>query len=118
MGGGVGKRVPYTKPDKLYYGRGLVQLTWFENYELMGRLLELDLLNHPELALVMDVSVRIMFEGMLKAVSSFGDFTGRSLEQYFTSTHEDWTNARKIINGLDRAPLIAGYGQQIFSAVA
>ena len=36
--------VAYKLPEKLYYGRGLVQLTWFENYQLMARLLKVDLL--------------------------------------------------------------------------
>lgn len=117
MGGGVGKRIPYTKPDKIYYGRGLVQLTWYENYELMGRLLKVDLLNKPELALQMDVSVKIMFEGMLKGSSSFGDFTGRSLEQYFNVSVDDPENARRIINGKDKADLIAGYHRQFLKAL-
>ena len=41
-------RKPYVTPDKLYYGRGRVQLTWYENYEKMGKLLGIDLLNHPK----------------------------------------------------------------------
>jgi putative chitinase len=109
MGGGPGKRIKYSTPDKLYYGRGFVQLTWYENYELMGRLLGYDLLNHPEKALEMDVAVKIMFEGMMKAASSFGDFTGRSLEQYFNNKVSDPVGARKIINGTDKAELISVY---------
>lgn len=109
MGGGKNKRIAYTKPNKLYYGRGYVQLTWYENYELMGRLLGVDLLNKPELALEPKVAVDIMFEGMLKAASSFGDFTGRSLEQYFNSKVDDPLNARRIINGTDKAELIRDY---------
>lgn len=99
----------YTCPDKLYYGRGYVQLTWYENYETMGRLLRLDLLNQPELALIPEVAVEIMFEGMTKGNSNFGDFTGKSLEQYFNDKKEDPINARRIINGTDKAQLIAGY---------
>ena len=41
----------YAEPDKLFFGRGDVQLTWYENYEMMGRLLDLPLLDEPELAL-------------------------------------------------------------------
>jgi hypothetical protein len=102
-------RVPYSIPDKLFYGRGFVQLTWYENYELMSRLLKVDILNNPELALNAKIATDIMFEGMTKGSSSFGDFTGRCLEQYFNNTTEDAVNARKIINGLDKAELIAGY---------
>lgn len=104
--------VPYTAPNKLYYGRGLVQLTWYENYELMGKLLKLDLLNNPELCLDLNVAIKIMFEGMLRGASSFGDFTGKCLEMYFNKTTEDWVGARKIINGTDKADLIAGYAQK------
>lgn len=99
----------YTCPDKIYYGRGYVQLTWYENYETMGRLLRLDLLNQPELALIPEVAAEIMFEGMTKGNSNFGDFTGKSLEQYFNDRKEDPINARRIINGTDKAPLIADY---------
>lgn len=102
-------RVPYTIPDKLFYGRGFVQLTWYENYELMSRLLKVDILNNPELALNAKIATDIMFEGMTKGSSSFGDFTGRCLEQYFNNTTEDPINARKIINGLDQSKMIADY---------
>jgi putative chitinase len=118
MGGGPNKRIAYTIPNQIYYGRGLVQLTWYENYKLMGRLLGIDLLNNPDLALQMDVSVQIMFEGMMQAASSFGDFTGRCLEQYFTKKTCDWVNARKIINGLDCAEKIANHAMIFNSALA
>ncbi len=108
---------PYSNPDKIYYGRGYVQLTWYENYELMSRLLNIDLLRNPELALRPDVAARIMFEGMTKGSSSFGDFTGKSLEIYFNQEREDWVNARKIINGLDKSELIAEYGKRFHKAL-
>lgn len=101
--------ISYSLPNKLYFGRGLVQLTWFENYLLMGRLLRLDLLNNPELVLTMDVSIKILFEGMTMGASSFGDFTGKCLEMYFNDKVNDPINARKIINGTDKADLIAKY---------
>lgn len=109
--------IPYKTPDKIYYGRGYVQLTWYENYETMGRLLGADLLNNPELALNPNIASQIMFEGMTKGNSHFGDFTGKSLENYFNDKKEDWVNARKIINGLDKAELIAGYGKKFMAAL-
>lgn len=108
-------RKPYTTPDKIYYGRGHVQLTWYENYELMGKLLKIPLLERPELALDPVISVQIMFEGMTTGASAKGDFTGKCLEQYFNKTTEDWVNARRIINGLDKADLIAGYGKKFYN---
>jgi putative chitinase len=110
--------IPYILPDKLYYGRGLVQLTWFENYENMGRLLGVDLLNNPDLALQPVIACKIMFEGMTKGDSSFGDFTGNALENYFNDKKEDWVGARRIINGNDRAKLIAEYGKKFMGALA
>lgn len=99
----------YIVPNKIYYGRGFVQLTWYENYELMSRLIGIDILKNPELALGLDCSVKILFEGMTKGSSSFGDFTGKCLEMYFNSVNNDPVAARKIINGNDKAELIASH---------
>lgn len=101
-GRGKDSRVPYETPDKLYYGRGHVQLTWYENYELLGKLLNIDLLNKPELALDPYISGEIMAKGM-----SSGLFTGKKLSDYFNSKGSDWVNARRIINGMDKADKIA-----------
>lgn len=108
---------PYDEPDHIYYGRGYVQLTWYENYDRMGRILGIPLLEHPELALVPNHAADIMFEGMTKSVSFKGDFTGHCLEQYFNGSKEDWVNARMIINGLDKAELIAGYSKRFHEII-
>lgn len=110
-------RQPYTWPDKLYYGRGDVQLTWYENYEAMGKLLGIPLLEQPELALKPDISAQIMIEGMTRGKSNRGDFTGASLENYFNATKDDPVHARRIINGLDKANLIAGYHDKFLTAI-
>ncbi|HUS00692.1 MAG TPA: glycoside hydrolase family 19 protein [Chitinophagaceae bacterium] len=109
--------VKYLCPDKKYYGRGFVQLTWYENYELMGRLLGFDLLKNPELCLNTEVATKVLFEGMTKGSSSFGDFTGKCLEMYFNKTTEDWLRARYIINGKDQAARIANYGKTFLSCL-
>lgn len=108
---------PYTWPDKIYYGRGDVQLTWYENYERMGELLGIPLLENPELALDPEVSARIMIEGMTKGRSNRGDFTGVSLENYFNSYTDDPVNARRIINGLDKANIISSYYFKFLDAI-
>ncbi len=110
-------RQPYTLPDKIYYGRGDVQLTWYENYKLMGKLLNVPLLEQPELALDPEISARIMIEGMTKGKSNKGDFTGVSLETYFNSYKDDPVRARRIINGLDQANKIAGYHYKFLTAI-
>lgn len=108
---------PYTWPDKIYYGRGDVQLTWYENYEKMGELLGIPLLENPDMALEPEISAKIMIEGMTKGLSNRGDFTGLSLENYFNSYTDDPVNARRIINGLDKAKLIAGYYFKFLNAI-
>lgn len=110
-------RQPYSVPDQIYYGRGDVQLTWYENYELMGRLLGLPLLQHPDLALKPNVSAQIMIEGMTRGASNRGDFTGVSLENYFNATRDDPVRARRIINGLDKANQIAKYHDKFLTAI-
>lgn len=107
----------YIFPDKIYYGRGDVQLTWYENYKRMGELLGIPLLEQPELALNPEISARIMVEGMTKGKSNRGDFTGVSLENYFNSSTNDPVRARKIINGLDKASLIASYHEKFLRAI-
>jgi hypothetical protein len=54
-----------------------------------------------------------MFLGMIK-----GPFTGKSLTNYFNQTTEAWVNARRIINGLDKAQAIAMYCHNFSSAIS
>jgi len=114
-----GKGMAYGKTvnGHVYYGRGYVQLTWSGNYKEMGRLLGLDLYNNPDLALKPEIASKIMIEGMTKGISTQGDFTGVSLETYFNDQKTDWINARRIINGTDKAELIAGYAKQFYKAL-
>lgn len=101
----------------LYHGRGFVQLTGRGNYARMGTLLKIPLVDDPDAALRPAVATAIMFEGMLRAESFRGDFTGKSLEDYFNAKTEDWVNARRIINALDKAETIAGYGKKFYAAL-
>ena len=89
-----------------YYGRGLVQLTWHDNYQRAGELLGLDLVDNPDIALQMKYAVQIMLTGMTN-----GWFTGKKLRDFIPAdpTRDNYKNARQIINGMDKADLIAGY---------
>lgn len=97
-------RKPYTDTTNIFYGRGFVQLTWYDNYERAGKELGVDLINNPELALDMDIAAKIMFRGMID-----GWFTGRKLIAYFNEQMTSPINARSIINGSNRAMDIADY---------
>ncbi len=107
--------VPYWRRDeegRSWLGRGLVQLTHRANYERMSRITGIDLVDHPERAMEPDVAVDILFRGM-----ETGAFTGRKLADYFSPTRQDWTGARRIINGRDRAALVASYGRHYWAAI-
>ena len=114
-GRGAGR--PYGKVDPItgqaYYGRGFVQLTWKDNYAKFSTILNADLVNNPALALDLVNATKILFIGMIR-----GSFTNKKLSDYFAGTNSDWENARKIINGLDRAGLIAGYGRTFYSSIS
>lgn len=100
-----------------YCGKGYVQITGRNNYKKMGGILGLDLVYEPDLAMQPEIAVKIMFEGMSTGKSFRGDFTGKHLGLYFNDKKEDWINARRIINGVDRAQTIAGYGKRFYSAL-
>lgn len=90
-----------------YYGRGYVQLTWKKNYEKAGKILGLDLAGKPELALEKHGAYKTLTYGMHQ-----GWFTGKKLTDYISGSKCDYKNARRIINGTDKAALIAGYAVQ------
>lgn len=100
-----------------YFGRGLVQLTHLANYLKLGHILGIPLDRNPSLALQLDIAIKIMFEGMTRGLSSKGDFTNKSLEDYFSDTFNDPIGARKIINGTDKAKLIASYHVSFLDAL-
>lgn len=93
------------KPYYPWYGRGLVQITWEANYKKFG-------ITNPEDALTWPVALRVLFEGMIKGV-----FTGWKLGIYFNLTVDDPVQARTIINGKDKAELIAGYHRAFQAAI-
>jgi len=96
-----------------YSGRGFVQLTWKANYAKAGKVLGIDLVGNPDLALELPVATTLLFEGMQR-----GWFTGRRLADYFNPTRGDWVNARRIINGTDKANLVASHAQAYYAALS
>ncbi|HEY3252074.1 MAG TPA: glycoside hydrolase family 19 protein [Ignavibacteria bacterium] len=90
-----------------YIGRGYVQLTWDFNYEKFGKLLKIDLLGNPDLVLEPETSWKILELGMSK-----GLYTGKKLGDYVNEDKTNYRNARRVINGLDQASLIASYARK------
>lgn len=92
-----------------WFGRGDVQLTWEKNYRRADEECGLGgaLVADPSLALRPDISAKVMVKGM-----EAGWFTGKKLADFLPSSGEadihQFSNARRIINGLDKAVEIAG----------
>lgn len=101
------------KPYYPYYGRGLVQLTWQANYDKMGKRIGIDLVGSPDLALEVKNAIPIMFIGMQEGI-----FTGKKFADYFNASTENWVQARRIINGLDRANLVADYARRYYACIS
>ena len=103
--------LPHTNGHS-YYGRGFVQITWPENYRKMGKRIGIPLYENPDLALDRAVAAKLLVVGMIE-----GLYTGRKMSDY--GSHDfDAYNARRIINGLDKAELIKGYYEIFNLAIA
>ena len=122
LGSGRGRAYGNPMPpyNQVYFGRGYVQLTWERNYVLATRKLrqrgvvggDVDLVRNPDLAMRPDIAAGVLVFGMVE-----GWFTGRKLIDYFKGTRSDWVDARAIINGSDKAKLIASYGMAFYHAI-
>jgi hypothetical protein len=105
-----------------WYGRGDVQLTWESNYRKADKELGLNgaLVRNPDVALDKDVSARVMVRGMTEGWFS-GDRQGRhTLGRHLPEeqgTFEQFRQARRIINLMDKAELIANHALKFQDAL-
>lgn len=79
----------------IYYGRGYIQLTWDYNYEAFGKVIGMDLIGNPDIALKPDIA----------AQSTIWFWTENGVDKY--AEKGDWYNVRSIVNAgsPDRSPL-------------
>lgn len=97
-----------------WYGRGHTQLTWQVNYEKADQKLGLGgkLIKNPDLAMQSAISAEVLVLG-----SKEGWFTGKKLEDFINLEQSDYINARRIINGTDKAQLVADYAKVLEDAL-
>ena len=108
-------KTPYWRKDaegKAWFGRGYVQITHKANYAKAAQELNVPLLEDPGLALDPNVAADIMIRG-----SSEGWFTGKKLSDYLGNGKLDFVNARRVINGTDRAEEIAALAETFLDAL-
>ena len=67
----------------------------------------MDFIKNPKLLLEPKYAAPILIIGMQE-----GWFTGKKLSDYITLQKSDFVNARRIVNGTDKAGLIAGYAKE------
>jgi hypothetical protein len=104
----------YRNKKVAYYGRSWPQHTWLGNYAKMSVAATLefqrpiDFVNNPDL-IKDDPALEgwAMWEGFVT-----GMWTGKNLADYFDDDHADYVEARRIVNGTDKADMIAGYARE------
>lgn len=99
-----------------YCGRGYVQLTWKNNYRRAGDHCGVDLVTYPDKAMDPAIAAKILRRGMEE-----GWFTGKRFSDYLPSrgraTTGQYSRARYIINGTDKAQRIAEHAKAFEAAL-
>ncbi|MBN9235999.1 hypothetical protein QV13_12825 [Mesorhizobium hungaricum] len=101
-----GERYLRSKPYYPWVGEGLVQVTWETNHRKFGATTPGQMMTWP-------IALRAIFDGMTK-----GMFTGKKLDDYISGDYVDYLNARRIVNGMDKAAQIAGYARAFEKALS
>ena len=95
-----------------WHGRGYVQLTWERNYVFAGQELGLDLTTDPAAVMEPKTAALILVRGSLH-----GWFTGRKLTEFVGLGRCDFKEARRVINGTDKASAIAALAHEYDAAL-
>lgn len=103
-------KTPYWRTG--WFGRGLIQLTHEDNYRKLGDRIGVDLVGDPDQALVLTTAAQIACIGMAE-----GLFTNAGLGDHFDANTDDPLNARRIVNGMDRAAVVAAHHEKALRAV-
>lgn len=103
---------PQPPHGHVYYGRGHVQLTWLDNYRRSSADAGTDLVANPDAMLDPVISARVLIKGLL---DGRWNGQGRGLRWYLD--RGDVVGARRTVNILDKAEMIAGYHRSFLAAI-
>lgn len=109
----------YGKPTgpygHVYYGRGLVQLTWEDNYRRSSADAGVDLVKNPDAMLDPVPSARVLIKGL---IDGRWNGQGKGVAAYLPKNGpDDLKNARRTVNITDKWQTIAGYYQAFMTAI-
>jgi hypothetical protein len=90
-----------------WHGRGYVQLTWEKNYRRASKEIGVDLVSDPREAMNPETATKVLVAGC-----KGGWFTGKKLSDYITDGKSDYVNARRVVNGTDKAKAIAALAEE------
>lgn len=91
-----------------FKGRGYVQLTGRNNYTAYAKRSGVRLVDLPFVLMNWaSLSVYVIVDGMMR-----GAYTGRRLDQFVNGGKQDFREARRVVNGLDRADKIAAQARE------
>ena len=105
---------PEADGDGVFYaGRGHVMITGLDNYKRFSKLLGIDLVQFPDLALDPVISAKILTIGSLR-----GLFTTKKLSDYLrVGKRLEFVRARAVINGSDDALEIAIHAEKFLECI-
>lgn len=96
-----------------FCGRGYVMITGRANYAKFSKILGVDLIAHPDYAMLPSNAAKIAVYGIMQGI-----FTAKKLSDYVNCVNYNYSLARRTINGMDKADLIANYAEQFEKALS
>jgi hypothetical protein len=99
----------------VYYGRGIAQITWLDNYADAEARTGLPFVSTPDLALEPEIAARLLITGLIA-----GQWNGRGhgIAYYLPDAGpDDLMNARRTVNITDHWQEIAGHYREFLAAL-
>jgi len=97
-----------------WFGRGRIQATHLDNYKFVQQKTGLDCVGNPDVLLTEQADAKVFWPSLFEGWWTRGR---HKFSTYFNDTTDDPKGARRIVNGNDKAALIAGYHRQFLDAL-